>query len=96
MLLLEEGDVAFNFQDGAALKRLYVTADQQRALVQGRLALVRQDAGYELVPAEVAEKLLSRNPALVLVLNRPEAREEGQADEDDPYADYKVPDDLIW
>jgi uncharacterized protein YaiL (DUF2058 family) len=95
-VLRGDGDVAFNFQDGAALKRLYVTADQQRALVQGRLALVRQDAGYELVPAEVAEKLLSRDPALVLVLNRPDEGGEPQGDENDPYADYQVPDDLIW
>jgi uncharacterized protein YaiL (DUF2058 family) len=94
-LLRGEGTVAYSFQDGPNLKRVYVTGDQQRGLALGRLALVRQDVGYELVPLEVAEKVLARRPELVLVLNR---REEGGAapDEGDPYADYQVPDDLMW
>jgi uncharacterized protein YaiL (DUF2058 family) len=95
-VLRGEGDVAFNFQDGATLKRIYVTADQHRALVNGRLALVRQDASYELVPAEIAERILARNPSLVLVHNEAESRDRTPVAEDDPYADFKVPDDLMW
>jgi uncharacterized protein YaiL (DUF2058 family) len=95
-VLRGEGEVAFNFQDGGALKRVYVGADQQRALAEGRLALVRQDNGYELVPRDVAEKLAARNANLILVLNRPGQGKEAAGDQDDPYAAYKVPDDLMW
>jgi uncharacterized protein YaiL (DUF2058 family) len=95
-VLRGDGDLAFNFQDGGSLKRLYVTVEQQRALVNGRLALVRQDAGYELIPAEIAEKLLARKAGLVLVYNKSGKGGDTGADEDDPYAAYKVPDDLMW
>lgn len=88
----EGADIAFNFADGGALKRLYVNKDQQARLVDGRLAVVRQDAFYELVPAEIAERVAARNPALVLVHNRPERK----PDADDPYAEFQVPDDLMW
>lgn len=86
------GDLAYNFTDGATLKRLYVNKDQHARLVDGRLAVVRQDAFYELVPAEVAERLRARDARLILVHNRPE----GPAAADDPYADFQVPDDLMW
>lgn len=85
------GDTAYNFTDGKALKRLYVSAPQHRDLVAGSLAIVRHDDFYELVPAAVAERLAAAEPTLVLVHNRPEPD-----DEDDEYADYKIPDDLMW
>jgi uncharacterized protein YaiL (DUF2058 family) len=85
------GDRAYNFTDGSALKRLYVTAAQHRDLVDGRLAIVRHDDFYELVPVDIAERLEVAEPTLVLVHNRAEAE-----DGDDEYAEYKVPDDLMW
>ena len=88
----EGGDLAYNFTDGTTLKRLYVTKDQHARLVDGRLALVRQDAFYELVPAEIAHRLRERDARLVLVHNQPAAPPAA----DDPYADYQVPDDLMW
>lgn len=88
-----EGDVAYSFLDGEAIKRIYVTADQQAKLAAGRLAVVRQDTGYELVVPEVAERIRPRDPSLIVVLNQG-GEDEGQVD--DEYADYKVPDDLMW
>ncbi|MGA7981373.1 MAG: DUF2058 domain-containing protein [Chromatiaceae bacterium] len=87
-----DGDVPYSFQDGQALKRIYVTAEQQRGLAHGRLAIVRQDTGYEVIPAPIADRVRARNAALILLHNR--AAEEPSADDD--YADYKVPDDLMW
>jgi uncharacterized protein YaiL (DUF2058 family) len=86
----ERADLAYNFTDGSKLKRLYVNAEQQRGLVDGKLAIVRQDDFYQLVPAEIAERAAAYDPALVLVHNK------AGSDEDDAYADYKVPDDLMW
>jgi uncharacterized protein YaiL (DUF2058 family) len=84
-------DIAYNFSDGKALKRLYVSAAQQRDIVEGKLAIVRQDAFYEVVPGAVAERAAAHDASLVLVHNK-----SGMQDEDDDYADYKVPDDLMW
>jgi len=87
-----EGDVAYSFLDEDSIKRIYVTADQQRKLAKGSLALVRQDTGYELVLPEIAERVRARNESLVVLLNKPG----DDSEKDDDYADYKVPDDLMW
>lgn len=86
------GDLAFNFTDGTTLKRIYVNKDQHAGLVGGSLAVVRQDAFYEVVPSQIAEKVAARDATLVLVHNR----SGDEKDADDPEADYPVPDDLMW
>ena len=86
------GEVAYNFTDGTKVKKLYVTAEQHRQLSNGRLAIVRQGEPYHLVPADAAAKIRDRDPACLIVLNQPTKG----GDEDDPYADYQVPDDLMW
>ena len=55
------------------------------------LVVVNCNGEFELVPAEIAEKIRQRNPSLVIDLP-----DEQSASEDDPYADYQVPDDLVW
>ncbi len=87
-----EGDIAYNFSDDNKVKRLYVTEQMQRQLGLGRLAIVRLDEQYELVPTAVAEKIRQRDESCVILCNEPEAKSE----EDDPYADYQIPDDLMW
>lgn len=89
------GDVAYQFTDLRKIKKLYVTPAQQEQLVRGQVAIVRLGENYELVPAVVAEKIRTRDVAAVVVLN---ARPSGTANQtgDDPYADYKIPDDLMW
>ncbi|TVQ93765.1 MAG: DUF2058 domain-containing protein [Chromatiaceae bacterium] len=88
----ERADIAYNFTDGSALKRLYVNAEQQRGVVDGTLAIVRHDGFYALVPAAVAERCAEHDPALVVVRNRPGEDDRGN----DDYAEYQVPDDLMW
>jgi uncharacterized protein YaiL (DUF2058 family) len=85
------GDVAYNFADGSALKRLYVSSAQQRSIADGELAIVHHDNFYELVPARVAERVEQVDPPTLVLWNRPET-----ADPDDPYAEHQVPDDLMW
>lgn len=87
-----EGDVAYSFLDGGSVKRIYVTAAQQAKLAKGNMAVVRQDTGYELLVPEVAERVRARDESLIVVMNKPG----GDGAEDDEYADYKVPDDLMW
>ncbi|HEX4870631.1 MAG TPA: DUF2058 domain-containing protein [Moraxellaceae bacterium] len=88
------GDVSFQFTDGKKIKKLYVTAAQQTQLASGQVAIVRLGEGYELVPTVVAEKLRQRDEAAVVLLNVRKADAAGA--EDDPYAAYQIPDDLMW
>jgi len=92
-VLRDGGEIAYHFTDGTALKRLYVTAQQQRALVAGTLAIVRQEPFYELIPADIAERVRARDAALLLVWNRDGSPAASPTDE----TDYPpVPDDLMW
>ncbi len=89
-----EGEIAFNFVDGGKVKRLYVTERLRDQLSQGLLAIVTLAGQYELVPSAVAQKVRQRDEAAVILLND-RANTEAE-DPDDPYKDYKIPDDLMW
>ena len=88
----EAGEIAYNFSDGSVIKQLYVTEDQRNALVQGRLAVVKIDDIYELVPTGAAEKIRARDDSVVVALNEADTSN----DIEDEYAEFKVPDDLMW
>jgi uncharacterized protein YaiL (DUF2058 family) len=88
------GEIPFNFADGRAVKKLFVTKRHQDHLVNGRLAIVKLDDKYELVPTAVAQKIRLRDPNTVVVCN--DAEQGKHPDVDDPYADYEIPDDLNW
>ena len=83
---------AYNFTDGKQIKKIFVSAPVQEQLSKGRLAIVKLGEGYELVPAAVADKIRQRDEACVV--SQQAASQD--VDEDDPYADYEIPDDLMW
>lgn len=88
----DTGEVGYNFQDGTAVRKIFVTEEVRDKLARGLLAIVRLDDQYQVIPAVVAHKITLRDPACV-VSHAAAQPEEG---EDDLYADYKVPDDLMW
>jgi len=88
-----DGEITYQFTDGKKIKKLYVTATLQNQLVKGLLAITKLGESYELVPAAIAEKIRQRNESVVILLN---VKEKTAVDEDDPYADYQIPDDLMW
>ena len=49
---------------------------------------------YQVIPAGVAEKIQQRDATLIVMVNEPDPSV--NTVDDDPYADYKIPDDLIW
>lgn len=87
------GDIAYQFTDDKKIKKLYVNAAQQEQLARGQIAIVRTEAGHELVPTVVAEKIRTRDENAIVLLN---TRTASATDEDDPYAAYQIPDDLMW
>ena len=69
-----------------------MSAEVQSHLVAGRLVIACVDDKFELVPRVIAEKITERNAAMII-----QPPVQTQVDmEDDPYADYKIPDDLMW
>ncbi|MDG1733357.1 MAG: DUF2058 domain-containing protein [Thalassotalea sp.] len=88
-----KGEVEFNFTQDGKIKKMLVDAKIQKALVNGLLAICGFEQKSYLVTAETAEKIATLDAAIVLVSNE---KVEDDIDEDDPYADYQIPDDLMW
>ena len=98
-IVLSKGNIDFNFTDNNLIKKVVVDKAIQSQLISGRLAIARlvvdnkDECEYAIIPASVADKIAQRD-ASSIVLNSALSQEE--QDEDDPYADFKVPDDLMW
>ncbi len=94
----EGAEIKYNFthtqKDGVSkIKSLYVTSQMSEQLSKGLLAVVSLNDGYELIPRIVADKISLRDESSILVCNQ---IDEEDIQEDDPYADYQIPDDLMW
>ena len=92
-----KGDIVCNFSDANVIKRMYLDKATHKGVTQGKLAIVKLNGGYELVPSPVADKIAERDDKCVVyradVL--PEQQEINSQD-DDWYGDYEIPDDLSW
>ena len=89
----QDGNVAYNFDDQAKIKKIYISEENKTQLNKGYLAIVRVGDKYDLVPEIVARKIEARSAETVLFLHD---RSNDIVDEDDPYKDYPIPDDLEW
>jgi len=87
------GEISYQFTDANIISKIYVTGLLQKQLSEGIVAIAKLGEEYYLVPAVVAEKINQRDASFIIVLNE---HQETEADKDDPYADYQIPDDLIW
>ncbi len=98
-IVVAKGSIDFNFTDHNLIKKVVVNKATQAQLISGRLAIARlaidnkDECDYAIIPAVVADKIAQRDPATVVVNS---ALSQEAQDEDDPYADFKVPDDLMW
>lgn len=88
-------EISYHFVHRGRIKKLYVTGAMQKQLVAGRLAVVRLDGRFDVVPLQIAERIRDRDPTYVMSISDPDAPKSEPA-ENDPYAGYEVPDDLIW
>lgn len=88
-----EADIARHFPYGGKIKRIYVTAEQLRALNAGELGVLQMDGRYLLVSAELIAQAAEIFPAAIALKVDPDSPAE-----EDPYADpkFQVPDDLVW
>jgi uncharacterized protein YaiL (DUF2058 family) len=89
-----DGDNFYNYTFENKIKKLSLDNKTHNALINGRLSICGLDGETYIVTRETAEKLSTLNPDVILVQNDKVGDE--QLDEDDPYADFQIPDDLMW
>ncbi len=88
-----DGRIRFNFIDDNKVQQIYVTEKLQDQLALGSLAIVKLEGSYVLVSADAAKKIKDRAPSLVMHCK---VAQGASGDSGDPYAEYQVPDDLMW
>ncbi len=92
----KDGETAYNFTFDKKVKTIYVTDEQHKQLSKDQLVIVALDGEvFEVVPKIVATKVAERDAARVIQNVQNEQKGDAPA-EDDPYADYQIPDDLMW
>jgi uncharacterized protein YaiL (DUF2058 family) len=89
-------DLAYNFEDKKSVKRVFVTQETHDNIALGRLAIVKLEGQYEIVPGPVADKIKQRDESYIILRNDPSKLEGDAIEADDFYADYEIPDDLMW
>ena len=86
-----KADINHQFSHLKFVKSLYVDKPIQQQLFRGQLTIIFMDEKYWLIPTDQAHRVFALQPEWVVELPKQE-----KTDEDDPYADYEVPDDLMW
>ena len=88
-----DADIPFNFLQDKKVKKIWVNQALQEQLGRGRLAIVPLSEQYHLIPVEVAKRIEERTAGRVIFINE---QVNEPVDEDDPYKDFQIPDDLMW
>lgn len=85
-------EIVYNFEHNNKIKRIYVNEEMKQSIIKGKSGIARIEGRYELVPLSIAEKIQQRNQNRIVLFTD----EQQNMDENDPYADYQIPDDLTW
>ena len=87
------GELSFNYVLDNKVKTLSVDQPSYNALTKGQIGLCVLEGKSYVMPGIAIDKIRAVDEAYVLVLNENTSTE---VEEDDPYADFQIPDDLMW
>ena len=93
------GESEYRFTEGGVIRTLLLNDDLRRKLSAGVLVIARIDDRYELLPRAAADKVRERDAGMIVLDHGQQAGVEPVAatsEDDEYYAQFKVPDDLIW
>ncbi|RAU19792.1 DUF2058 domain-containing protein [Nitrincola tibetensis] len=89
-----QADVRYNFIYDSKVKHIWIDSALQKQLALKQLTLVAVEAKFILVPTDIAQRIIQRDP--LAVVQDEEERKKQIAAEEAEYADYAIPDDLDW
>ncbi len=92
------GDSEYRFTADDSIRTVLVNEDLRKKLSCGALVIVRIDERFELLPRAAVEKVRERDASMIVLDHGQTAGAEPAAASDDDayYAQFKVPDDLVW
>ena len=90
-----DGEITYQFIDENKIKKLYMNQQVYNAVVSGSLVIAKQEVDqYHLLPKELANKVEAKMQGYIIGMQKQE--QDQTTDEEDPYAAYVIPDDLMW
>ena len=89
-----DGEVSYQFIDEAKIKKVYINQQIYNALVAGSLVIAKEAENYAFLPKALADRINAKMEGFIIVNNS--EKNEDTTDEEDPYAAYVIPDDLMW
>ncbi|ALH96006.1 DUF2058 domain-containing protein [Acinetobacter equi] len=90
-----DGEISYQFIDENKIKKIYINQQIYNALVAGSLVIAKENDGYAILPKALADRINSKMEGFILV-NNSQSNDTATTDEEDPYAAYVIPDDLMW
>ena len=88
-------EIKFNYTLDNKIYSVYIDEKIQSELLKGQLGIVRYEDKSYLVSHKLAERVNLLVPQWCGYLWQQDAGKAVEV-EDDPYADYAIPDDLMW
>ena len=76
------------------LKKIYINQQIYNALVSGSLVIAKDHSSYAILPKALADRINEKLTGFIIVNNSENTQ--AVTDEEDPYAAYVIPDDLMW
>lgn len=89
-----QGDIDYHFTFEKKVKRIAINEKTQQGLINGSLAICVLNDEFYLINKEAAARLSEIDASVLVALH--EKAEASEVEEDDPYAEFAIPDDLIW
>jgi uncharacterized protein YaiL (DUF2058 family) len=91
------GESEYRFTADGAIRTLLVNDELRKQLSSGALVIVSVGDRYELLPRVAADKVRERDASMIVVDHGQAAEPSPTTSEDDAYyAQFQVPDDLVW
>lgn len=92
----DDADIKFNYTLANKIYSVYVNDKLQTQLLHGQLGIVRYEDSSYLVPHKLAARVDLLVPQWCGYLWQQAESTVNNEAKDDPYADYVIPDDLMW
>jgi uncharacterized protein YaiL (DUF2058 family) len=89
-----QGEIDYHFTFANKVKRIAINENTQRGLINGSLAICVLNEEFYLINKEAAGKLTEIDASVLVSLH--EKVEISDIEEEDPYAEFAIPDDIMW
>lgn len=87
------GELPYRFTAEKKIRKIFITQKVIDQLSNGILAIVQEKPNvYAIVPADIGKKIESIDENRLILLHTKKT----SPDEEDPYSEFEIPDDLMW